>query len=97
MTAYNSKFQDNTTVTNLAEGAYHGVYLLAKALEKATAYDGPTLVKAFKGLEINSPQGKIKVDENNNHTWLQSFIGKVKPDGTFEIVYGSKQLVKPEL
>ena len=97
VSAYNSKFQDNTTVTNLAEGAYHGVYLLAKALEKTTAYDGPTLIKAFKGLEINSPQGKIKVDESNNHTWLQSFIGKVKPDGTFEIVYGSKQVVKPEL
>lgn len=95
--AYNSKFQDNTTVTNLAEGAYHGVYLLAKALEKATAYDGTTLINAFKGLEIDSPQGKIKVDTTNNHTWLQSRIGKVKPDGTFEIVYSSKELVKPEL
>jgi len=95
--AYNSKFQDNTTVTNLAEGAYHGVYLLAKALEKATAYDGPTLLGAFKGLEIDSPQGKIKVDPTNNHTWLQSRIGKVKPDGTFEIVYSSKEWVKPEL
>lgn len=94
---YNNKFQDNTTVTNLAEGAYHGVYLLAKALEKATAYDGPTLLAAFKGLEIESPQGKIKVDPTNNHTWLQSRIGKIKPDGTFEIVYSSKEWVKPEL
>ena len=70
---------------------------LAKALEKATAYDGPTLLSAFKGLEIESPQGKIKVDPTNNHTWLQSRIGKVKPDGTFEIVYSSKEWVKPEL
>lgn len=95
--AYNNNFKDNTTVTNLAEGAYHGVYLLAKALEKAGAYDGKTLISAFKGLEINSPQGKIKVDENNNHTWLQSRIGKIKEDGTFEIVYSSKGLIKPEL
>jgi branched-chain amino acid transport system substrate-binding protein/urea transport system substrate-binding protein len=95
--AYNNNFKDNTTVTNLAEGAYHGVYLLAKALEKASAYDGKTLISAFKGLEINSPQGKIKVDETNNHTWLQSRIGKIKDDGTFEIVYSSKELVKPEL
>lgn len=95
--AYNSKFQDNTTVTNLAEGAYHGVYLLAKALEKASSYEGKALISAFKGLEIDSPQGKIKVDENNNHTWLNSRIGKVKSDGTFEIVYESKELVKPQL
>ncbi len=95
--AYNKNFTDNTTVTNLAEGAYHGVYLLAKALEKANAYDGKTLINAFKGLEIDSPQGKIKVDETNNHTWLQSRIGRVKEDGTFEIVYSSTELVKPEL
>ena len=95
--AYNSKFADNTTVTNLAEGAYHGVYLLAKALEKAEKYDGPSLISAFKGLEVDSPQGKIKVDPTNNHTWLQSRIGKIKPDGMFEIVYSSNALVKPEL
>lgn len=94
---YNSKYQDNTTVTNLAEGAYHGVYLLAKALEKVSAYDGKTLIAAFKGLEVDTPQGKIKIDENNNHAWLYSRIGKVKPDGTFEIVYDSKNLIKPEL
>lgn len=95
--AYNKAFNDNTTVTNLAEGAYHGVYLLAKALEKASAYDGKTLISAFKGLELDSPQGKIKVDESNNHTWLQSRIARIKEDGTFEIVYSSKDLVKPEL
>ncbi|TWH46532.1 transporter substrate-binding domain-containing protein [Sporomusa sp. KB1] len=95
--AYNKAFNDNTTVTNLAEGAYHGVYLLAKALEKASAYDGKTLISAFKGLELDSPQGKIKVDETNNHTWLQSRIARIKEDGTFEIVYSSKDLVKPEL
>lgn len=95
--AYNNAFKDNTTVTNLAEGAYHGVYLLAKALEKANSYDGKSLIGAFKGLEIDSPQGKIKVDEANNHTWLQSRIGKIKNDGTFEIVYSSKNLVRPEL
>lgn len=95
--AYNKAFNDNTTVTNLAEGAYHGVYLLAKALEKTSDYDGKTLINAFKGLEIDSPQGKIKVDDSNNHTWLQSRIARIKEDGTFEIVYSSKDLVKPEL
>lgn len=94
---YNNKFQDNTTVTNLAEGAYHGVYLLAKALEKADKYEGKTLINAFKGLEIDSPQGIIRVDDSNHHTWLHSRIGKVKTDGTFEIVYDSKDLVKPDL
>jgi urea transport system substrate-binding protein len=94
---YNSRFQDNTTVTNQAEAAYHGVYLLAKALEKAEKQDGKSLVEAFKGLEINSPQGIIRVDATNHHTWLHSRIGKVKDDGTFEIVYESKDLVKPDL
>jgi len=94
---YNNKFQDNTTVTNQAEAAYHGVYLLAKALEKTDNYEGKSLINAFKNLEIDSPQGLIRVDETNHHTWLHSYIGKVKTDGSFEIVYQSKDLVKPDL
>ncbi len=54
-------------------------------------------ISAFKGLEIDSSQGKIKVNPTNNQTWLQSRIGKIKPDGMFKIVYRSNTLVKPEL
>lgn len=92
---YTETYNDGTTVTNLTEGAYHGVYLLAAALEKAESYDAQTLINAFKGLEIETPQGTIRVDENNNHCWLNSYIGKINSDCTFDIVYHAEELVEP--
>lgn len=92
---YKATFNDNTTVTNQVEGAYHGVYLLAAALEKADKLDTESIIKAFSGLEIDTPQGKIKMDKENHHAWLNSYIGKVNSKGTFDIVYHADGLVEP--
>lgn len=92
---YKATFNDNTTVTNQVEGAYHGVYLLAAALEKADGLETESIIKAFSGLEISTPQGKIKIDKENHHAWLNSYIGKVNSQGTFDIIYHADGLVEP--
>lgn len=92
---YQDKFGTDTTVTNQAEGAYHGVYMLAAAIEKADSTVAEDIIKAAGGLEIDTPAGKIKMDESNHHAWLNSYIGKVNDNLTFDIVYKSDGLVKP--
>ena len=45
----------------------------------------------------SSPLERIEFIEASGVATLPLVNLGVKPDGTFEIVYGSKQLVKPEL
>ena len=94
--AYKEKYGKDSIVVCPAEAAYTSVLFLAEALKKASDYSTENLIDAFKGIELNAPQGKIKLDEENHHTWLYSRIGKTKDDGTFEIVYESKEAIHPE-
>jgi urea transport system substrate-binding protein len=76
--------------------AYLHVHLWAKAVEKAGSTDVDKVLKALEGLEIDSPVGKYKVDEKNHHTWKPVYIGKIKEDGQFDVVWKTKEWVAPE-
>jgi len=93
---YNSLFDDGTVVTVLTESAYSSCYLLAEALEKIDdPSDTDALIAAFSGLEYDAPQGKIKVDEANHCTWLNTRFAQIH-NGKFDIVYSSDEAIKPE-
>lgn len=76
--------------------AYMHVKLWAKAVEKAGSTDVDKVLKALEGLELDSPVGKYKVDEQNHHTWKPVYIGKIKEDGQFDVVWKTKEWVRPE-
>ena len=76
--------------------AYIHVHLWAKAVTKAETTDVETVLKAIEGLEIPSPVGKYKVDEKNHHTWKPVYLGKIRSDGQFEVVWKSRGWVHPE-
>ena len=76
--------------------AYIHVYLWAKAVEKAKSTEVDKVLKALEGLEVPSPVGKYKVDPKNHHTWKPVYIGKIRADGQFDVVWRSKGWVAPE-
>jgi hypothetical protein len=61
-----------------------------------TARRNPIIRKALEGLEIPSPVGKYKVDSQNHHTWKPVYIGKIRADGQFQVVWKTKGWVRPE-
>ncbi|MDR3271169.1 MAG: transporter substrate-binding domain-containing protein [Peptococcaceae bacterium] len=95
--AYYAKFKDGSTITTLTEAAYDSCYFLKAAIEKA-GYPCSTedLIAAFAGLEMDAPQGKIKVDEENHCTWLYSRFAKCNADGIFAVIYESESAIRPE-
>lgn len=95
--AYHAEYDKNEAITQVMEAAYNSTKLLAEALKKTTdVNDSKALIDAFSGLELQAPQGKIRVDAENHHTWLNSRIGKVGPDGQFEILQTSSEPIYPE-
>jgi len=76
--------------------AYVHVHLWATAAKKAESTDVDKVLKALEGLEVPSPVGKYKVDEKNHHTWKPVYIGKIREDGQFDVVWRSKGPVAPE-
>jgi len=78
------------------EAAYYGVYVWAKACEKAGSFDVDKVRAAVYGMEFDAPGGKKKMDEKNQHTWKPVYIGEIQKDGQFKIVWHSPGLVHPD-
>src|SRR5438128_441504 len=75
--------------------AYIHVHLWAKAVQKAESTEVDKVLKALEGLQIPSPVGPYKVDEKNHHTWKPVYIGKIREDGQFDVVWKTKSWVRP--
>lgn len=95
VTNFKNQFGKNRVIDDPMEAAYFGVYLYAKAVEKAGTTDIPTVRQNLKGLSLLAPEGSITIHPENQHTAKAVRIGKILPDGQFEIVYSSQIPISP--
>lgn len=96
---FKKMFGDTRVTNGVMEAAYIQTFFMAQAmqdvLKAGKQIDTKTLREATRGQVFNAPQGKVKVDPDNYHSYLYSRIGKWKPDGQAEIVFATKSAVKP--
>ncbi len=85
-------------VTNfVSEPAYFQVFLFKQAAQKVGASDmhPEALRKAAWNQEFKAPEGLVKIDADNSHTYLWPKIGQAQADGQFKIIEQSPEWVKP--
>jgi urea transport system substrate-binding protein len=90
--AFKAKYGADRVVGDTLECAYTSVYLWKKAVEKAGSFDVPKVVAASSNLEMNSPEGMVRIHATNHHLWKHARIGAFKPDGQVNILYESPLL-----
>jgi len=76
--------------------AYTGVYLWKNAVEKAGTFAVDEVRPALYGLNYDSPGGTVMMDERNHHLHKPVYIGEIRKNGQFKIVYESDGLVAPD-
>ena len=88
----------DTVVTNdPMEATYIGIHMWAQAVEKAKSTDVDKVIAAMGGQKFNAPSGfEIKMDEKNHHLHKPVFIGEVKADGQFNVVWKTKGPIKAQ-
>jgi branched-chain amino acid transport system substrate-binding protein len=95
-TAFANAYGTDRPVSMWSAGAYAQVKLFERALIQAGSLDTQRLVDAALGLSLDAPEGPIQIDPDNNHVWLTPRIGRVRPDGEFDIVWEGKSPIKPD-
>ena len=93
---FKRRFGDELVTNMCWEAAYFQTHLVANALRQTRSDNIAKLLKGILGAQFQSPQGIIKVDEQNHHTYLWPRIGRVNSVGQFDIVEESSHSVKPD-
>jgi len=77
------------------EAAYFGVYVWKNAVEKAGSFDIEKVIPQVLGQKFDAPGGAKMMDPINHHTWKPVYVGSIKADGQFDIIWKTPGLVHP--
>jgi urea transport system substrate-binding protein len=68
-----------------------------QAVEKAGTTDVDKVIAAMGGQSFQAPSGfSIKMDEKNHHLHKPVFIGEIRDDGQFNVVWKTKGPLRAE-
>jgi len=77
------------------EATWIGINLWKQAAEKAKSVEPAKVIPAVGGQSIDAPCGfKVKFDEKNHHLHKPVFIGEIRADGQFNVVWKTKGPVR---
>ncbi len=94
--SFRDRFGPRASVTAAAEAAYFQVMLVAGAIEQVGSDDPERVRSALSQLQFEAPQGRVRVDTTNNHTFLWPRVAQVNAQGQFEVMWDPGVRVKPD-
>ncbi|MCG2591850.1 urea ABC transporter substrate-binding protein [Ramlibacter sp. XY19] len=87
--------KDKPLTNDPMEATYIGVHMWAQAVEKAKSTDTDKVIAAMAGQTFKAPSGfTATMDMKNHHLHKPVFIGEVKSDGQFNVVWKTPGPVK---
>ena len=80
--------KDKPLTNDPMEATYIGIHMWAQAVEKAKSTDTDKVIAAMAGQTFKAPGGFTStMDAKNHHLHKPVFIGEVKGDGQFNVVW----------
>jgi urea transport system substrate-binding protein len=92
---FKEKFGADSVLSDPMEAAYIGVHLWAQAARDGGSVDPIAVRKAVLDQSFNAPEGIVHLDPETQHLWKTVRIGKIRPDGQFDIVWTSDSPIRP--
>ncbi|MGV0908774.1 urea ABC transporter substrate-binding protein [Martelella sp. FOR1707] len=95
VSAFKEMWGDDIVIGDVTQAAYLGPWLWKAAVEKAGSFDIDKIKEASPGIELTSaPEGYVKIHDNH-HLWSKTRVGHALPDGQYEVVYETEELMEP--
>ena len=92
--AFKKKYGQNRVVGDVMECGYNSVYLWKAGVVKANSFDIAKVLASTPNLELDAPEGQIKMHATNHHMWKRARIGEFGADGQVKIIYETP-LIEP--
>ena len=89
--------KDKPLTNDPMEATYIGIHMWAQAVEKAKSTDPDKVIAAMAGQTFKAPGGFVStMDMKNHHLHKPVFIGEIKADGQFNVVWKTPGPVKAQ-
>jgi urea transport system substrate-binding protein len=93
---FKARWGKDVVIGDVTQAAYLGAWLWKAAVEKAGSFDVDKVRAASPGLELTiAPEGYVKIHPNH-HLWSKTRIGHARPDGQYDVVFETKELIEPD-
>jgi urea transport system substrate-binding protein len=92
---FQAAYGADRVTSDVIAAAYDSVYLWAQAVTEAGTENVANVLKAIRRQSLNAPEGIVSVDDENQHTWRPVYVGKIRSDGQFDVVWSSENPVRP--
>jgi urea transport system substrate-binding protein len=88
---------DKPLTNDPMEATYIGIHMWKQAVEKAKSTDTDKVIAAMAGQTFVAPDGfTVKMDEKNHHLHKPVFVGEIRADGQFNVVWKTKGPIKAQ-
>ncbi|MDR2092226.1 MAG: urea ABC transporter substrate-binding protein [Azoarcus sp.] len=88
---------DSVVTNDPMEATYVGLHIWKQAVEKAGSTDTDKVIAALSGQTFKSPSGfTLTMDKTNHHLHKPVFIGEVRADGQFDVVWKTKAPIRAQ-
>lgn len=92
---FRRKYGADRVTSDVIEAAYNSVWLWARAVHEAGTADIPDVIRAMRRQSLNAPEGIVTVDDETQHTWRPVYVGRIRADGQFDLVWSSEKPIRP--
>ncbi|HEX9179060.1 MAG TPA: urea ABC transporter substrate-binding protein [Burkholderiales bacterium] len=88
---------DKVVTNDPMEATYVGIHMWKQAVEKAKSTDTDKVIAAMAGQTFKAPSGfTLTMDKTNHHLHKPVFIGEIRPDGQFNVVWKTKEPIRAQ-
>jgi len=88
---------DKPLTNDPMEATYVGMHMWKQAVEKAKSTDTDKVIAAMAGQTFKAPDGfTLEMDPKNHHLHKPVFIGEIKADGQFNVVWKTPGPIKAQ-
>src|SRR5512135_741415 len=88
---------DKVVTNDPMEATYVGIHMWKQAVEQAKTTDVDKVIAAVSGQSFKAPSGfMLTMDKTNHHLHKPVYIGEIRPDGQFNVVWKTKEPIRAQ-
>ncbi|GMU19104.1 MAG: urea ABC transporter substrate-binding protein [Candidatus Babeliales bacterium] len=92
---FKKRYGADRVISEAIESAYVGIHIWGHTVEIAQKSEPSKVIRYIQNRILNAPSGIIYSDNKMNDMWRMVFVGKLRSDGQFSIIWNSDKQIQP--